>query len=171
MKCPKCWCENKNSYLYCTECGNPLKNKTHHNYDNIKYFISKNKIFLIAGCAILIIILGIINLDIGAPEPGHEAIVNIVTSTGNESYYLHFNLVNVPKDANKYFVKVDYYDNEDKLLMTRTADLRSYDVEDHSIYDVCVDAYHDQVNISKCIIEITSNKGEIITSAEHQWLD
>lgn len=55
--------------------------------------------------------------------------------------------------------------------MTRTADLRSYDVEDHSIYDVCVDAYHDQVNISKCIIEITSNKGEIITSAEHQWLD
>lgn len=45
MKCPKCGCENKNSYLYCTECGNPLKNKTHHNYDNIKYFISKNKIF------------------------------------------------------------------------------------------------------------------------------
>lgn len=199
MKCPKCGCENDSGYAFCKECGEPLEVKNTKTSsenklsDNIqentntndlgdkfskKEFSKKKGLLLGVGIIIIValIAIGINSLGLGGIEPGNEALINVHQSQSNNSdgtisYYLDAVLTNAPKEANTYYVKATWYDASGNVLMAFSDDLKYDTIEDDNTMDIFLYKSHSPVNISNCVIEITNNQGELVTSTDYKWIN
>lgn len=199
MKCPKCGCENDSGYAFCKECGEPLEAKKAKApsggklSDDIQKNIStkdlgdkfsrkefSKKKGLLLGVGIIVIValiaIGINSLGIGAIEPGNEALINLHQYQSNQSngdiiYSMYAVLTNAPKEANTYYAKATWYDGSGNVLMTASEDLKYDRIDDDNTMDISLYKRHSPVNISNCVIEITNNQGELVTSADYKWID
>lgn len=180
MKCPKCGCQNDNKNAFCKECGEPLKTKKTIDIPQFdKSKLSKRRIILLGVCIIVliaIISMGINSLGIGSPAPGNEAIINIENRQSNNSdgsvgYSISFTLTNAPKEVNTYSAKVTWYGANGEVLMTESEDLKYNSIEDDHTVDIYIYKNHSPIDIKECVIEITNNQGELVTSTNYKWID
>lgn len=133
---------------------------------------------ILIGLAIVIVLLiaysGISSMGIAS---GNEKIININQnnwSDNNSNYYYEISctLSNAPKEAESYFAKVTFYDSNGNIILSKSNTLKYSFINDDNTMDVFLQAgSNNPVNIDKCVIEITNNQGELITSADYQWLN
>ncbi|MDO5849481.1 MAG: zinc ribbon domain-containing protein [Methanobrevibacter sp.] len=183
MKCPKCGSENVDDYKFCRKCGEPnpeAGKETSSNKASKKSFddlLNKRNLFLgIAIIAIVAVIaIGLNNAGFGGVQSGNEKILNIdqnqYVSSGENVYSISFTLTNAPKEANSYFAKATWYDEDGTVVMTDTESLDYKYIDDNHMDIYMAEGTPKNVTIKNCVIEITDSQGEVVTTADYKWLN
>lgn len=185
MKCPKCGTENVDNYKFCRKCGEPRSNGSNINNSNFKDIILKiinyfadlfkkdKKLFrLVVIIIIAFAIFGISNLINGEISSGNEKIINMV----QEDYScptISFTLTNAPDDADTYDAKAIWYDSNNHTIGSKIYPLDYEIINSDNTMDIVIYGPSELENktISKCVVEVTNNQGDVVASSECNWIN